>query len=96
MIQANDGQIGGTHYKDAAVECPECGREIQHWDIAWMLNWNIFQYMITKHLWRNKTDRLEDARKAHHETAKYVEMLEREEEKVRFLGDATPSYVNQD
>lgn len=96
MSKANEVQVGGDHYKNAAITCPECKSHIEHWDIAWMLDWNIFQYMITKHLWRNKDSKLEDAKKAQHEIAKYIECLEAAEEKIKFLGDATPSYVNQD
>jgi len=37
--KANDRQVGGSHYKD--------GEHEEHWDRAWRLNYDPFQYIIT-------------------------------------------------
>lgn len=30
---ANDRQVGGSHYTDTSATCPHCGGIIQHWDL---------------------------------------------------------------
>jgi hypothetical protein len=65
---------------------------IEHWDLAWLAKWDMFMYMITKHLFRwQRKGGLQDLRKAHHELGKYIEVLEAEKGE-----DAGPGYVNQD
>jgi hypothetical protein len=68
--------VGGEHYQAKALACPECGHKIQHWDIAWGLNWNCFMYALTKYLWRDKNG-LEDLYKARHCLDKYIEVAEK-------------------
>lgn len=31
--QANNTQVGGSHYQDTTGACPHCGGPIQHWDL---------------------------------------------------------------
>lgn len=67
----NDIQIGGSHYnKDGE----------QHWDRAWRLGWDFYQYQITKYVerWKAKNG-LEDLKKAQHFLNKYVELIESEQ-----------------
>lgn len=96
MAKANDRQVGGSHYKKGGEE---------HWDRAWRLNYDPFQYIITKWLerWRDKGG-LQDLQKARHALDKYIELVEAgsdprgEDRHPAFLdtGDAGPGYVNQD
>lgn len=67
----NDIQIGGDHY-DKTGE--------QHWDRAWRLKYDFFQYQITKYVerWKRKNG-LEDLKKAQHFMNKYVELIEAEQ-----------------
>lgn len=67
---ANDTQIGGTHYKKGGEE---------HWDRAWRLQYDPFQYIITKWIerWREKGG-LQDLYKARHALEKYIEVVERD------------------
>lgn len=69
--RANDTQIGGDHYKHGGEE---------HWDRAWRLDYDCFQYIITKWVerWRNK-DGIQDLRKARHAIDKYIEVAEHQE-----------------
>jgi hypothetical protein len=64
----NDIQIGGSHY-DKNGE--------QHWDRAWRLGWDFYQYQITKYIerWKAKNG-LEDLKKAQHFLNKYIEIVE--------------------
>ena len=72
MSNANDTQVGGTHYRAH-------GKEIQHWDLAVMYQWDPFQYQITKYVmrWKYKyatpEERLKDLQKAAHFLQKYIE-----------------------
>lgn len=70
MSEANKRQIGGNHYKKGGEE---------HWDRAWRLKYDPFQYIITKWVerWRDKGG-VEDLRKAQHAIAKYIEVVEEE------------------
>jgi len=70
-MSANDVQIGGTHYKKGGEE---------HWDRAYRLQYDPFQYIITKWIerWREKGG-LQDLYKARHAIDKYIEVAEREE-----------------
>jgi hypothetical protein len=71
-MSANDTQVGGTHYRAH-------GKEIQHWDLAVMYQWDPFQYQITKYVmrWKYKhatpEERLKDLQKAAHFLQKYIE-----------------------
>jgi hypothetical protein len=69
--KANDEQVGGDHYKHPGEE--------EHWDRAWRLDYDCFQYIITKWVerWKFK-DGLKDLRKAQHAIAKYIEVVEGE------------------
>lgn len=72
--RANDIQVGGSHYRGA--KCPHCQGDLQHWDIAWVMNFDIFQYIITKWVFRwRKKGGLEDLRKARHALDKYIEVV---------------------
>ena len=70
MSKANDTQVGGDHYKKGGEE---------HWDRAWRLQYDPFQYIITKWVerWRDKGG-VEDLRKAQHAIDKYIELVEAE------------------
>ena len=70
-MAANDTQIGGGHYKKGGEE---------HWDRAWRLKYDPFQYIITKWIerWRDKGG-LEDLKKARHAIDKYIELVEQQE-----------------
>ena len=92
MSKANEQQIGGTHYKTGGEE---------HWDRAWRLQYDPFQYIITKWIerWKSKGG-LEDLYKARHALDKYIEVVELEDgiAQARKAG-AEPlgrGYVNQD
>ena len=64
---ANAIQIGGEHYKKGGEE---------HWDRAWRLNYDPFQYIITKWVerWKDKGG-VEDLKKAQHAIQKYIEVV---------------------
>ena len=88
---SNDKQVGGDHYKAHPLKCPDCNTEIQHWDIAWGMKFDMFQYIISKWLfrWRHKGG-LEDLYKIRHAVNKYIQVAEVE------AGGPTSGYVNQD
>ena len=69
-MSANEEQVGGSHYKKGGEE---------HWDRAWRLKYDPFQYIITKWIerWRDKGG-LQDLYKARHAIQKYIEVLENE------------------
>lgn len=91
-MPANERQVGGNHYKNKGGE--------EHWDRAWRLKYDPFQYIITKWVerWRDKGG-IEDLKKAQHAIEKYIELLEAEEHAAKRAlemgADPTPSYVNQ-
>lgn len=70
MSKANKTQVGGDHYKKGGEE---------HWDRAWRLHYDCFQYIITKWVerWRDKGG-IEDLKKARHAIDKYIECAEAE------------------
>lgn len=79
MAQANEQQVGGTHYKGGS----RSGQ--QHWDMAWDFGLDFFQYQITRYLFRwRKKDGLEDLRKARHFIDKYIEVVEAEAKRDAF------------
>jgi hypothetical protein len=89
QMRANETQIGGIHYQQTVT-----GHNLQHWDICWQLDFDQFQYCITKYVFRHKhKNGLEDLRKAQHHLKKYIELLEEIENE-----GAAPdrNYVNQD
>ena len=65
--KANDRQVGGTHYKKGGEE---------HWDRAWRLRYDPFQYIITKWVerWREKGG-IQDLEKVRHAIEKYIEVV---------------------
>jgi hypothetical protein len=71
MYEQNMTQVGGTHYKKGGEE---------HWDRAYRLGYDCYQYIITKWLerWRDKGG-LQDLYKARHALDKYIEVAEHEE-----------------
>lgn len=86
---ANETQIGGSHYKNGGEE---------HWDRAWRLKYDPFQYIITKWVerWRDKGG-LEDLKKARHAIDKYIEVIEADAwRELGEEGEPTSHYVNQD
>ena len=70
-MTANDFQVGGSHYKKGGEE---------HWDRAYRLNYDCFQYIITKWIerWREKGG-VQDLEKAKHAITKYIEVALAEE-----------------
>lgn len=70
--RANDTQEGGRHYKMPGYE--------EHWDRAWRLDYDCFQYIITKWVerWKDKGG-IEDLKKAQHSITKYIEVVEAKE-----------------
>lgn len=93
--KANETQVGGGHYKKGGEE---------HWDRAWRLKYDPFQYIITKWIerWRDK-DGLQDLRKAQHAIQKYIEVIEAEQQSQEpsmandfATAGPGPGYVNQD
>lgn len=65
-MSANSRQVGGDHYKKGGEE---------HWDRAWRLKYDPFQYIITKWIerWRDKGG-IQDLEKAKHAIEKYIEL----------------------
>jgi hypothetical protein len=91
-MKANETQIGGTHYKTGGEE---------HWDRAWRLKYDPFQYIITKWIerWKEKGG-LEDLYKARHALDKYIEVAEKEQAELQArkagVEPLGKGYVNQD
>ena len=97
ITDANLEQVGGDHYKVGGEE---------HWDRAWRLNYNIFQYIITK--WAERCgkkgtldDAIEDTRKIQHAARKWEENLLEQRHQMNVKAEAEeagpgPEYVNQD
>lgn len=97
MSNANENQVGGTHYQ---------GHDVQHWDYAYSRGFDCFQYIITKWVerWRDKGG-IQDLLKARHAIDKYIELAERDEAQKQGIkagalpgarpGDATKEYVDQ-
>ncbi len=69
-MSENDNQVGGDHYKTGGEE---------HWDRAYRLEYDCFQYIITKWVerWKKKGG-IEDLHKARHAINKYIEIAEAE------------------
>ena len=101
MVDPNETQIGGDHYKVGGEE---------HWDRAWRLEFDCYQYIITKWVERHKKKGgLQDLEKARHALDKYITVVQREEDKlagikagadparkVHFEGEEPgPEYVDQ-
>lgn len=65
-MTANNFQVGGTHYKEMALE---------HWDVVALDNLDYFQGCITKYVmrWRGKNG-IQDLEKAKHYLDKYIEI----------------------
>lgn len=93
-MKANDRQVGGDHYKDK-LRCPSCQATIDHWDVAWIMDWDCFQYIITKWIWRwRQKGGLQDLHKVRHAIDKYIELVEAAEKTAG--AEPGPGYVNQD
>jgi len=92
VSKANQTQIGGDHYKVGGEE---------HWDRAYRLGYDPFQYIITKWIerWKNKGG-VQDLYKAKHAIEKYIEVAEAEIRRVQAKkvgAEPLPKgYVNQD
>jgi len=86
--KANAIQIGGDHYKTGGEE---------HWDRAWRLQYDPFQYIITKWVerWKKKGG-LEDLRKARHALDKYIELVEAKQDVDDGSEPTGRGYVCQD
>ena len=84
-MAANEKQVGGSHYKKGGEE---------HWDRAWRLKYDPFQYIITKWVerWRDKGG-IQDLEKAKHAIDKYLEVVRAE---VETGCEPGPEYTNQD
>ncbi len=76
-------QVGGSHYQR------KDGGE-QHWTRAYRMQFDCFQYIITKWVerWKLKGG-VEDLKKARHALDEYIKLVDEE-------GGATAAYVNQD
>ena len=76
-LPANARQIGGEHYKKGGEE---------HWDRAWRLKYDPFQYIITKWVerWRDKGG-VQDLEKAQHAIQKYIEVVKAQTSEERPL-----------
>jgi hypothetical protein len=86
-MTANDRQVGGDHYKKGGEE---------HWDRAFRLKHDPFQYIITKWVERHKEKGgLQDLEKAKHAIEKYIEVVQAEEDTLAGY-KAGAGYVNQD
>ena len=89
-MSANDRQVGGDHYKKGGEE---------HWDRAWRMQYDPFQYIITKWVerWKDKGG-VQDLEKAKHAIQKYIEVVttpaartEKVDEIVSTLGEVLPT-----
>lgn len=94
MLEANERQVGGIHYRN----------KIQHWDWAASNELDYFQGQITKYVarWKNKNG-IEDLKKAYHFLEKYIEIQEKsnldQNQHCLELEGSEPlahGYVNQD
>jgi methyl coenzyme M reductase subunit C-like uncharacterized protein (methanogenesis marker protein 7) len=67
---ANETQVGGSHYQNEG--------KLQHWDIVSMFNLDYFQGNITKYVFRfRKKNGIEDLKKAQHYLNKLIELEEK-------------------
>ena len=64
-MNANDKQVGGTHYKTMAI---------QPWEIIERNNLNYWEGNALKYLLRKKHNRIEDLQKAIHHIEKLIEI----------------------
>ena len=91
MVDPNETQIGGDHYKVGGEE---------HWDRAWRLDFDCFQYIITKWVERHKEKGgLQDLEKARHALDKYIKVIQDQEDRlvgIKAGAEPGPGYVNQD
>lgn len=79
-------QVGGDHYR-TPTGIPE------HWDIAWALGWDFFQYQITKYIWRWKDKGgIQDLRKAQDFLRKYIALCEEKEKQSIGMPFAPPTF----
>ena len=85
-MTANDTQVGGQHYKMPGHE--------EHWDRAWRLKWDPFQYQITKYVerWKDKGG-VEDLEKARHFLDKYIELIKNDQSSKGMEQTNWPGYT---
>ena len=60
-------QVGGSHY---------CSKPIQPWDVILVYGLDFWLGNVVKYVLRNKTDRLEDLKKARHYLDEAIRQLE--------------------
>jgi hypothetical protein len=84
-MSANSRQIGGSHYKKGGEE---------HWDRAWRLKYDPFQYIVTKWVerWRDKGG-IQDLEKAAHALEKYIELAKAEANPINRDPTVVPTFV---
>lgn len=76
MIDQNDIQIGGDHYKVPG--------QTEHWDFVWQHDLDYFQGQITKYVTRwKKKGGLRDLEKARHFLDKYIQLIQQRQEKEK-------------
>lgn len=77
-VAVNSRQVGGSHYRDTASVCPQCGGEVQHWDFA--AKQGYLEGCITKYItrWRHKNG-IQDLEKAQHFLEKLIAVAKQEE-----------------
>jgi hypothetical protein len=77
MDEVNNRQVGGSHYRDGAGKCPQCGCEIQHWDIVHMFGFDYFLGVATKYIFRfgKKGDPAEQLEKSIHYLQKKLALI---------------------
>jgi Protein of unknwon function (DUF3310) len=93
--RANDRQVGGNHYKEAAAVCPHCGGEIQHWDLFAKMPYLVGQVCkyVMRFLGKNGKQDLE---KAGHFLQKLTEVYYPEKPDTAVLGDEARSGARGD
>lgn len=92
MNDANTRQVGGTHYQAGSGRCPNCGHQLQHWDVVSMFNLGYLIGNATKYLFRykDKGRPIDDLDKAAHYIQKQRELVVAERD------DASKSVTEND
>jgi hypothetical protein len=79
---ANRYQVGGEHYRLIPGTCPNCGEEVQHWDLYARAPY--LEGQITKYVTRwQKKNGVEDLLKARHYLAKLIEWAQQKNTPAR-------------
>jgi Protein of unknwon function (DUF3310) len=85
MTDANNRQVGGSHYASA----------YQHWDLVWRCQLGYFPGQITKYALRfRKKNGLQDLEKARHFAAKYLELIQ--DQVMGCAGALAPSRIERE